>query len=35
LIARWEPADIAPPGGNGVVNVQDLLAVISAWGACN
>jgi trimeric autotransporter adhesin len=31
------PGDIAPPGtppGDGVVNVQDLLAVISAWGAC-
>jgi len=29
------PADIAPlPGGNGVVNVDDLLAVINAWGAC-
>lgn len=31
------PADIAPPGpppGNGVVNVADLLAVISAWGSC-
>jgi hypothetical protein len=26
--------DIAPPGGDGVVNVQDLLAVIAAWGAC-
>jgi len=29
------PADIAPvPGGDGLVNVQDLLAVIGAWGAC-
>jgi len=28
------PADIAPPGGNGAVNVDDLLAVINAWGAC-
>jgi len=31
------PADIAPAGsppGNGVVNVEDLLAVIGAWGAC-
>jgi len=28
-------ADIAPlPGGNGIVNVQDLLAVIGAWGPC-
>ena len=28
------PADIAPAGGNGTVNVDDLLAVINAWGAC-
>lgn len=28
------PGDIAPPGGNGVVNVQDMLAVINAWGSC-
>jgi len=28
------PADIAPVGGNGTVNVEDLLAVIGAWGAC-
>jgi len=28
------PADIAPAGGNGSVNVDDLLAVINAWGAC-
>jgi hypothetical protein len=28
------PADIAPPGGNSIVNVEDLLAVIAAWGAC-
>ena len=28
------PGDIAPPGGDGAVNVQDLLAVISAWGTC-
>ena len=40
-IARWEdcsapvcPADIAPAGGDGVVNVNDLLAVINAWGPC-
>jgi hypothetical protein len=26
------PADIAPRGGNGVVNIDDLLAVISNWG---
>jgi len=28
------PADIAPAGGNAVVNVDDLLAVINAWGPC-
>lgn len=28
------PADIAPVGGDGVVNVIDLLAVISGWGVC-
>jgi hypothetical protein len=28
------PADIAPAGGDNQVNVQDLLAVIGAWGAC-
>jgi len=29
------PADIAPaPNGDNLVNVQDLLAVIGAWGAC-
>src|SRR5262245_16773203 len=29
------PADIVPlPDGNGIVNLQDLLAVIGAWGAC-
>jgi len=29
------PADIAPaPSGDNLVNVQDLLAVIGAWGAC-
>lgn len=29
------PPDIAPPGGgDGAVNVADLLAVISSWGAC-
>jgi hypothetical protein len=27
-------ADIAPPGGDHVVNVNDLLAVVSTWGAC-
>ncbi len=40
-LARWEDCqrpvcieDIAPPGGDGIVNVTDLLAVIGAWGAC-
>ena len=29
------PADIAPSGsGNNIVDVDDLLAVINAWGAC-
>jgi hypothetical protein len=28
------PADIAPAGGNGQVNIDDLLAVINAWGSC-
>jgi hypothetical protein len=28
------PADIAPPGGDGQVNVNDLLAIINAWGPC-
>lgn len=28
------PADIAPSGGNGIVDVDDLLAVINTWGAC-
>lgn len=28
------PADIAPPGGDGLVNVTDLLTVINGWGAC-
>lgn len=26
--------DIAPPGGNGVVDVDDLLLVINSWGPC-
>lgn len=26
--------DVAPPGGDGVVNVDDLLAVIGSWGPC-
>jgi hypothetical protein len=40
-IAQWEDcggavciADIAPVGGNGVVDVDDLLSVINGWGAC-
>lgn len=28
------PSDIAPPGGDGHVNVLDLLAIISDWGPC-
>lgn len=28
------PADIAPNGGDGVVNVDDLLLVINSWGFC-
>lgn len=28
------PADIAPAGGDDLVNVADLLAVIGAWGPC-
>ncbi len=28
------PADISPPGGDGQVNVSDLLLVIGSWGAC-
>ena len=28
------PADIAPPGGDAAVAVDDLLAVISNWGPC-
>ena len=27
-------ADIAPAGGNNIVNVDDLLAVINQWGPC-
>jgi len=27
------PADIAPPGGDGMVDVLDLLAVLGAWGS--
>lgn len=33
-IAGQCAADIAPAGGDGVVNVVDLLAVINAWGSC-
>jgi hypothetical protein len=28
------PADIAPVGGDGVVNVVDFLALIATWGTC-
>lgn len=27
-------ADVAPPGGNGSVNVDDLLLIINSWGPC-
>ena len=33
-IAGTCTADIAPAGGNGIVDVDDLLMVINAWGAC-
>jgi hypothetical protein len=26
------PADVAPPGGDGAVGIQDLLAVLGDWG---
>lgn len=26
--------DISPPGGDGMVNINDLLEVIGAWGVC-
>jgi hypothetical protein len=29
------PADIAPSGGNGVVDVDDLITLINAWGECD
>ena len=29
------PGDVAPAGGNDIVNVDDLLAVINAWGPCD
>jgi hypothetical protein len=28
------PGDVAPKGGDGAVNVSDLLAIISTWGPC-
>jgi hypothetical protein len=31
----WGPADIAPPGGDGIVNTDDLLALIELWGTCH
>jgi hypothetical protein len=34
LSGGGNPADIAPPGGDGIVNIDDLLAVINGWGAC-
>jgi hypothetical protein len=29
------PADVSPLGGNGVVDIDDLLLVIAAWGTSN
>jgi hypothetical protein len=34
IIANPCPADVTPPGGNGAVNVDDLLTVINNWGNC-
>ncbi len=28
------PGDITPPGGNGTVNIDDLVAVLNAFGSC-
>ena len=28
------PADVAPSGGNGVVDVDDLITIINSWGPC-
>jgi hypothetical protein len=28
------PEDIVPEGGDGLVDVNDLLRIIGAWGAC-
>jgi Dockerin type I domain len=28
------PADIAPTGGDGLINIDDLLLVINGWGNC-
>jgi 6-phosphogluconolactonase (cycloisomerase 2 family) len=37
-IAAWQPApcpgDIAPAGGDGMVDISDLLALLAAWGPC-
>jgi hypothetical protein len=27
--------DIAPPLGNGIIDVDDLLLIINTWGPCN
>ena len=29
------PADVAPDGGNGVVDVDDLILIINSWGDCD
>jgi hypothetical protein len=34
IIANPCPADVTPPGGNGAVDVDDLLTVINSWGPC-
>lgn len=33
-VARSCNSDISPPGGNGEVNIDDLLEVTAAWGPC-
>lgn len=29
------PGDLAPPKGDGIINVDDLLVLLGAWGACD
>ena len=37
-LARWREcpcaSDVVPPGGDGLVGIDELLAVIGAWGPC-